>query len=87
MLLADGLTLSQMDAKEIGVKLQGSLRPLVVRAEGLSWTRSEECTDPSAAKVQPTCSDIGVDDVVMSFQLQPGSYALEAMRELMKQPQ
>ena len=89
-----------MDAKEIGIKLQGSLRPLVVQAEDLSWKRSriEECTDPGAATGQPADSnqpvvmesgqhdDIGSDDVVVSFQLQPGSYALEAMRELMKQP-
>jgi len=90
-----------MDAKEIGIKLQGSLRPLVVRAEDLSWacSRSEECTDPGAAKVQHAMGadqpmvmeggqhdDLGSDDVVVSFQLQPGSYALEAMRELMKQP-
>jgi tRNA(Glu) U13 pseudouridine synthase TruD len=87
-----------MDAKEIGIKLQGSLRPLVVRAEDLSWARCNDCTDPSAAKVQTPKEeadkpvsmedgehdDIGRDDVVMSFQLRPGSYALEAMRELMK---
>lgn len=103
LLAADGLTLQQMDAaKEIGIKLQGSLRPLVVRPEDLSWACSEEFTDSTAAKLQPPIEeayqpattmedgqigDIGGDDVVVSFKLPPGSYALEAMRELMKQPQ
>lgn len=106
LLAADGLSLPQIDAKEIGIKLQGSLRPLVARAEDMSWASSktctDTCTDTGATKVQPTemvqadhltivegekhdC--ISDDDVVVSFRLQPGSYALEAMRELMKRPQ
>ena len=90
-----------MDAKEIGIKLQGSLRPLIARAEDLSWACSEEYTRADAAEAQPSSlaeadrlgvmgcekpDDISSNDVVVSFKLQPGSYALEAMRELMKQP-
>lgn len=98
LLAADGLSLPQMDAQQIGVKLQGSLRPLIARAEDLSLARSEARTDTGAAQSIAHVNQSAVaesaehdvasrDDVVVSFRLQPGSYALEAMRELMKRPQ
>lgn len=100
LLAADGLSLPQMDAQQIGVKLQGSLRPLIARTEDLLVARSEAGTETASAKAQsiaqvtrsPVAESVehfvaSRDDVVVSFRLQPGSYALEAMRELMKRPQ